>query len=69
MAAAQQTANLVLYTIRSAMKNVKKRGAAELLLHSGQGFQCTSQAYFDLTREYGITSSMSIQENPYDNDG
>ena len=52
--AAQQTVNLVLETIRSAMKNVKKEVAAELQLHSDQGFQYTSQAYFDLTQEYGI---------------
>ena len=65
--AAQQTVNLVLDAIRSAMKNVKKRIAAELQLHSDQGFQYTSQAYFDLTQEYGITPSMSRRGNPYDN--
>ena len=65
--AAQQTVNLVLDTIRSAMKNVKKEVAAELQLHSDQGFQYTSQAYFDLTQEYGITPSMSRRGNPYDN--
>ncbi|WP_293727440.1 IS3 family transposase [uncultured Phascolarctobacterium sp.] len=32
-----------------------------------QGFQYTSQAYFTLTQEYGITPSMSRRENPYDN--
>ena len=64
---AQQTVNLVLDAIRSAMKNVKKRIAAELQLHSGQGFQYTSRAYFDLTQEYGITPSMSRRGNPYDN--
>lgn len=65
--AARQTVNLVLDTIRSAMKNVKKEVAAELQLHSDQGFQYTSQAYFDLTQEYGITPSMSRRGNPYDN--
>ena len=65
--AAQQTVNLVLDTIRSAMKNVKKEVAAELQLHSDQGFQYTSQAYFDLTQEYGITPSMSRRGNCYDN--
>ena len=43
----QQTVNLVLDTIRLAMKQEKKRAAAELHLHSDQGFQYTSQAYFD----------------------
>ena len=44
-----------------------KRVAAELQLHSNQGFQYTSQAYFKLTKEYGITPSMSRKGNPYDN--
>lgn len=43
-AATQQTVNLVLDTIRLAMRKGKKRAAAELRLHSGQGFQYTSQA-------------------------
>ena len=44
--ATQQTVNLVLDTIRLAMKKEKKRVAAELQLHSDQGFQYTSQGYF-----------------------
>ena len=36
-------------------------------LHSDQGFQYTSQAYFNLTKSYGITPSMSRRANPYDN--
>ena len=65
--AAQQTVNLVLDTIRIAMRQEKKRIAAELQLHSDQGFQYTSQAYFNLTQEYGITPSMSRRGNCYDN--
>ena len=65
--ATQQTVNLVLDTIRLAMKKEKKRVAAELQLHSDQGFQYTSQAYFKLTQSYGITPSMSSKGNPYDN--
>ena len=65
--ATQQTVNLVLDTIRMAMKKEKKRVAAELQLHSDQGFQYTSQAYFKLTQSYGITPSMSSKGNPYDN--
>lgn len=65
--ATQQTINLVLDTIRLAMKKEKKRVAAELQLHSDQGFQYTSQAYFKLTQSYGITLSMSRKGNPYDN--
>ena len=63
----QQTINLVLDTIRLAMKKEKKRVAAELQLHSDQGFQYTSQGYFNLTKSYGITPSMSRRGNCYDN--
>ena len=63
----QQTVNLVSDTIRFAMRKEKKRVAAELQLHSDQGFQYTSQAYFQLTEQYGITPSMSRRGNPYDN--
>lgn len=65
--ATQQTVNLVLDTIRLAMKRERKRVAVELQLHSDQGFQYTSQAYFNLTQAYGITPSMSRKGNPYDN--
>ena len=61
-----QSVNLVLDTIRLAMQKEKKV-AAELQLHSDQGSQYTSQAYFDLTKEYGITPSMSRRGNCYDN--
>ncbi len=63
----QQTVNLVLDTIRFAIRKEKKRVATELQLHSDQGFQYTSQAYFNLIQEYGITPSMSRRGNPYDN--
>ena len=65
--ASRQTVRLVLDTIRLAMNNEKKRVAAELQLHSDQGFQYTTQAYFKLTQSYGITPSMSRKGNPYDN--
>lgn len=61
----QQTVSLVLDTIHTAMK--KETVAGELQLHSDQGFQYTSQAYFTLTQEYGIIPSMSRRGNPYDN--
>lgn len=64
--ATTQTVNLVLDTIHLAMKK-EKNVAAELQLHSDQGSQYTSQAYFDLTKEYGITPSMSRRGNCYDN--
>lgn len=65
--ATHQTVDLVLETIHLAMQKEKKRGAAELQLHSDQGGQYTSQEYFDLTKRYGITPSMSRRGNCYDN--
>lgn len=61
----EQNNNLVLNTIRAAKK--KEKVTAELQLHSDLGFQYTSQAYFKLTQQYGITPSMSRRGNPYDN--
>ena len=65
--ATQQTVNLVLDTIRLAMKKERKKVAAELQLHSDQGSQYTTHAYFKLTQSYGIIPSMSRKGNPYDN--
>ena len=61
----EQNINLVLSTIRAAKK--KEKITAELQLHSDQGFQYTSQAYYSLTKSYHITPSMSSRGNPYDN--
>ena len=61
----EQNANLVLSTIKEAKK--KEKVTTELQLHSDQGFQYTSQAYYRLTQSYGIIPSMSRRGNPYDN--
>jgi len=61
----EQTVRLVLDTIRAAKR--KEKVTTELQLHSDQGFQYTSQAYFNLTQEYGIIPSMSRRGNCYDN--
>lgn len=61
----EQTVNLVLNTIRKAKEN--EAVTAELHLHSDQGFQYTSHGYFNLTKEYGITPSMSRRGNCLDN--
>ena len=61
----EQNINLVLSTIKEAKK--KEKVTAELQLHSDQGFQYTSTAYFKLTQSYGIIPSMSRRGNPYDN--
>ena len=39
----------------------------EFGIDSDQGFQYTSQPYFNLTKRYHITPSMSRRGNPYDN--
>ena len=63
--AKEQSIKLVLDTIKAAKKKEKVTG--ELQLHSDQGFQYTSYAYFNLTQSYGIKQSMSRRGNPYDN--
>lgn len=49
----EQTINLVLNTIRAAKE--KEKVAAKLQLHCDLGFEYTSQAHVNLTKEYGIT--------------
>jgi len=61
----EQSIHLVLRTIMDAKEKEKVTG--ELQLHSDQGFQYTSQRYFNLTKEYDITPSMSRRGNCYDN--
>ena len=61
----EQNINLVLNTIQEAKK--KEKVTTELQLHSDQGFQYTSHAYFKLLQSYNITPSMSRRGNPYDN--
>ena len=61
----EQNINLVLSTIREAKK--REKVTAEVQLHSDQGFQYTSHAYFKLTKSYNITPSMSRKGNSYDN--
>ena len=59
------TASLVTDTIRDALKQEKVTDG--LALHSDQGSQYTSQAYFDLSQEYHFAPSMSSPGCPYDN--
>lgn len=60
-----QNNRLVLDTIINAKQ--KEKVTAELQLHSDQGFQYTSSEYFNLTKSYGITPSMSRRGNCLDN--
>lgn len=61
----EQTVGLVTKTIKTALK--KEAVADGLALHSDQGFQYTSTAYFNLSQEYGFTPSMSRRGNCLDN--
>ena len=59
------TTSLVTDTIRDARQ--KEMVTDGLALHSDQGSQYTSQAYFDLVQSYHIQPSMSSPGCPYDN--
>jgi transposase InsO family protein len=56
---------LVTHTIRQAKQ--KEKVTDGLILHSDQGQQYTSQAYFVLTAEYNIAPSMSRRGDCWDN--
>ena len=56
---------LVTQTIKQAKENEKVTDG--LILHSDQGHQYTSQAYYALTHQYTITPSMSRRGNCWDN--
>lgn len=58
-------ASLVTDTIRDALQAEKVTGG--LNLHSDQGSQYTSHAYFDLSKSYHFSPSMSSAGCPYDN--
>lgn len=59
------SSSLVTDTIREALEREKVTNG--LTLHSDQGAQYTSQAYFDLTKAYHVSPSMSSPGCPYDN--
>lgn len=59
------TASLVTDTVRDALQ--KEKVTDGLALHSDQGSQYTSQAYFDLSQSYHFSPSMSSPGCPYDN--
>ena len=58
-------ASLATQTIWDALITEKVTGG--LALHSDQGSQYTSTAYFDLSKEYHFRPSMSSPGCPYDN--
>ena len=53
--------------VLDTLKRAKKEITTKLQLHSDQGFQYTSQAYSNLTKEYNILPSMSRPGTPLDN--
>lgn len=60
-----QSQKLVSDTVKAALG--KEKVADGLALHSDQGFQYTSTAYLNLSKEYGFSPSMSRAGNPLDN--
>ena len=63
--ATRMPASLVIETVRAAVKNAKPSGG--LILHSDNGFQYTSRAYYNVAKANGIKPSMSAVGCPYDN--
>ena len=61
----EMSSSLVTDTIREALQQEKVTDG--LALHSDQGSQYTSKAYFDLTQAYHVSPSMSSPGCPYDN--
>ena len=59
------TSTLVIDTITDALK--KEKVTDGLVLHSDQGAQYTSGAYYTLSQEYHFRPSMSSKGCPYDN--
>ena len=59
------TSSLVTDTVKDAL--IREKVAGGLALHSDQGYQYTSKAYFDLSQEYHFSPSMSSPGCPYDN--
>jgi putative transposase len=60
-----QTLNLVKMMVQETL--IKEKAADGLILHSDQGFEYTSHAYFRLTQKYSVTPSMSRRGNCLDN--
>jgi transposase InsO family protein len=61
----ENSVGLVTRTLQLARQKEKVTGG--LILHSDQGHQYSSLAYFALTSQYSITPSMSRRANPWDN--
>ena len=61
----QNTVRLVTDTLKEAKH--KEKTTEDIMLHSDQGYQYTSQAYFLLTKAYKMTPSMSRRGNCWDN--
>ncbi|OEF95966.1 integrase, partial [Vulcanibacillus modesticaldus] len=58
---------LVIDTVKKAIKKRKKRNVNGVFLHSDQGFQYTSRQYNQLLKRYNIKASMSRKGNCLDN--
>ncbi len=63
----QMTKELVLETLDQALLN--HRLTKDLIIHSGSGFQYTSDSYKNKLKELEIKHSFSQKDCPYDNAG
>jgi len=61
----ENSISLVTETVKLAVQ--KEKVTDEVLIHSDQGHQYTSEAYFVLTTEYHMKQSMSRRGNCWDN--
>jgi len=59
--------SLVTDTIKLAVQKEKVTNEDKVLIHSDQGIQYTSEAYFALTTKYHMQQSMSRRGNCWDN--
>lgn len=55
---------LIIETVKKAILNTK---VASCILHSDQGSEYRSYAYFDILRQYNILPSMSRKSSPWEN--
>ena len=59
--------DLVITSLKMALRKRKKLGLTGLIHHSDQGVQYASNQYTELLEKNGIKISMSRKGNPYDN--
>lgn len=61
------TSDLAIRTLKKALTSQQKIDVKDLILHSDQGSQYTSEEFTEFCKSAGITQSMSRAGCPYDN--